>query len=79
MQHQLQGSSEVFRKALKISPADLTTRRYLAANLWQLHLYREAKENLQFILKRQPNDKGSLVLVGMVSENSGDTRRQHVC
>jgi cytochrome c-type biogenesis protein CcmH/NrfG len=72
MQHKLQESSEVLRKALKVRPADLTARRYLAANLWQLHLYHEAKENLQFILTRQPNDKGTRLPLGVVSENSGD-------
>jgi len=50
----------------------VTVRRYLAANLWQLHLYPEAKENLKIILRQQPNDKQAQLLLGMVSENMGD-------
>jgi Flp pilus assembly protein TadD len=72
MRHKLEESSEIYRSALKIDGEDLTTRRYLAANLWQLHLYPEAKKNLQFILARKPDDKGSRLLLGMVSENAGD-------
>ena len=72
MRHKLEESTEIFRRTLKINPTDLAARRYLAANLWQLHLYPEAKENLRFILARQPNDPRSRLLLGMVSENSGD-------
>jgi tetratricopeptide (TPR) repeat protein len=72
MQKKLGESTEVFKRALQISPNDLTVRRYLAANLWQLHLYSEAKQNLKIILNRQPEDKGAKLLLGMVSENIGD-------
>jgi tetratricopeptide (TPR) repeat protein len=72
MQKKLGESTEIFRRALRLSPTDLTVRRYLAANLWQLHIYREARENLEFILKQQPGDRQSQLLLGMVSENMGD-------
>jgi len=72
LQKKLEESSGIFRKALQLRPNDLTMRRYLAANLWQLHLYREAKENLQIILRQKPDDKGAELLLGMVSENMGD-------
>jgi Tfp pilus assembly protein PilF len=71
-QNKLGESTQLFRRVLQISPNNLTVRRYLAANLWQLHLYREAKENLNIILHRQPDDKGARLLLGMVSENMGD-------
>jgi len=68
----LEQSTEIFRRALQVRPNDVTVRRYLAANLWQLHLYPEAKENLKIILRQQPNDKQAQLLLGMVSENMGD-------
>src|SRR6266852_3554514 len=68
----LSESSELFKRALRITPDNLTVRRYLAANLWQLHLYPEAKDNLQIILQRKPDDKPAQLLLGMVSENMGD-------
>ena len=39
--HKLEESTTVFRKALQLVPQDLTVRRYLAANLWQLPPYRK--------------------------------------
>ena len=71
-QGRLEESAELFRRVLQIRPNEGTVRRYLAANLWQLHLYREARENLKIILRQQPNDKQARLLLGMVSENSGD-------
>lgn len=71
-EHKLEASTDLFRRALRIDSANLTVRRYLAANLWQLHRYPEAKENLLIILKRKPDDKAAQLLLGMVSENMGD-------
>jgi cytochrome c-type biogenesis protein CcmH/NrfG len=68
----LEESTRAFRKALQLAPQDSTSRRYLAANLWQLHRYPEAKGELQIILREHPNDAPSRLLLGMVSENSGD-------
>jgi tetratricopeptide (TPR) repeat protein len=72
MDKKLEESSAAFRKALQFAPQDSTVRRYLAANLWQLHHYPEAKRELQIILHEHPNDAQSRLLLGMVSENSGD-------
>jgi tetratricopeptide (TPR) repeat protein len=72
MDKKLEESSAAFRKALQFAPQDSTVRRYLAANLWQLHHYPEAKRELQIILHEHPNDTQSRLLLGMVSENSGD-------
>ena len=72
MDKKLEESNAVFRKALQLAPQDSTARRYLAANLWQLHRYTEAKEQLQILLRENPNDASSRLLMGMVSENSGD-------
>ena len=68
----LEESSTLFRKALQLAPQDSTSRRYLAANLWQLHRYPEAKQELQTLLRQHPNDAAARLLLGMVSENSGD-------
>jgi tetratricopeptide (TPR) repeat protein len=72
MQHKLPESNEALRRAVKLDPSNLTARRYLAANLWQLQQYPEAKTNLQIILKAKPDDASAKLLLGMVSENSGD-------
>jgi len=72
MDKKLDESSTLFRKALQIAPQDSTSRRYLAANLWQLHRYPEAKQELQTLLRQHPNDAAARLLLGMVSENSGD-------
>src|SRR6266851_2753828 len=70
--HKLEESTTVFRKALQLVPQNLTVRRYLAANLWQLHRYSEAKQQLQILLQQQPNDAASRLLRGMVAENTQD-------
>ena len=72
MERKLEDSTGVFERALRVDPKDVTTRRYLAANLWQLHRYPEAKRNLEIILNQAPNDKESRLLLGMVSENMKD-------
>jgi tetratricopeptide (TPR) repeat protein len=65
-------STSWFEKALKSNPADLRSRRHLAANLWQLRRYAEAKQHLKIILKADPADAQAKLLLGMVSEKSGD-------
>jgi Tfp pilus assembly protein PilF len=72
MEKKLEDSTSIFERALKLDQRDATVRRYLAANLWQLHRYREAKENLEIILKDHPDDKQSRLLLGMVAENMKD-------
>ncbi|HEV2715687.1 MAG TPA: tetratricopeptide repeat protein, partial [Terriglobales bacterium] len=72
MDKKLEESTTTFRKALQLAPQDAIVRRYLAANLWQLHRYSEAKRELQIILREHPDDAQARLLLGMVSENSGD-------
>jgi tetratricopeptide (TPR) repeat protein len=72
MEKKFDESTVLFTRALKINPGDLRSREYLAANLWQLHRYVEAKQNLKIILSANPADAQGKLLLGMVSENSGD-------
>jgi tetratricopeptide (TPR) repeat protein len=72
MEKKLEDSTNVFKRAIKMDPQNLTARRYLAANLWQLHRYPEAKQNLELILKQNSNDQASRLLLGMVAENMRD-------
>jgi Flp pilus assembly protein TadD len=72
MEKKLEDSSVFFQCALKLDPSNLIARRYLSANLWQLHRYPEAKQNLELILKQKPNDDPSRLLLGMVAENMND-------
>jgi tetratricopeptide (TPR) repeat protein len=72
MEKKLEDSTNTFKHALKLDPANVMARRYLAANLWQLHRYTEAKQNLELILKQNSNDQASRLLLGMVAENMQD-------
>jgi tetratricopeptide (TPR) repeat protein len=72
MEKKLEESTACFTKALQMDPADLTTRRYLAANLWQLRHPEEAKRHLEIIRKAAPDDRNTVLLLGMVSENLKD-------
>src|SRR6266851_796341 len=72
MDKKLEESTTIFRKALQVAPNNSTVRRYLAANLWQLHSYAEAKKHLQILLQQHPDDAPSRLLLGMVSENTQD-------
>ena len=72
MEKKLEESTSFFEQALRIEPGSLVARRYLAANLWQLHRFAEARQNLQILLKAKPGDPQTLLLLGMVSENTAD-------
>jgi tetratricopeptide (TPR) repeat protein len=72
LEKKLEESTSVFIRELLIAPHDLTIRRYLAANLWQLRRYPEAKHNLEIILSASPRDRSARLLLGMVSENMKD-------
>ena len=72
MDKKLEESTTIFRRALQVAPNNSTVRRYLAANLWQLHNYSEAKKHLHILLQQQPKDAPSRLLLGMVSENTQD-------
>src|SRR5262249_12885521 len=47
MEMKLEESTSFFERALRMDPRALTARRYLAASLWQLHRFAEARQNLQ--------------------------------
>jgi tetratricopeptide (TPR) repeat protein len=70
--HSNLGTVLAMERALKIDPLDLGARRYLAANLWQLHRFVEAKQQLLFVLNVKPDDPQASLLLGMVSENTED-------
>ena len=72
MQQKLEEAGVYFEKALRSDPDNLTVRRDLAANQWQLGRLPEARSNLQRILKSKPGDRPSILLLGMVSENLKD-------
>jgi tetratricopeptide (TPR) repeat protein len=74
MQGKLEESTKFLRQALDVDNQNLELRRYLAANLWQLHRYEEARQNLATLLKAKPGDPQSMFLLGMVSENTGNYR-----
>src|SRR5438552_7443396 len=75
MEKKLDESTSYFQRALKIDPRNSMARRYLAANLWQLHRYAEARQNLRMLLNANPGDPQALLLLGMVSENTRDYAR----
>jgi tetratricopeptide (TPR) repeat protein len=72
MEQKLEEAGVYFEKALKADPENLQVRRDLAANRWQLGHLQEAKTNLRLILKVKPDDRRSILLLGMVSENLSD-------
>jgi len=72
MEKKLEESTNTFQRALKLDSNNSTVRRYLAANLWQLHQYVEAKKNLEILVRQDSADKPALLLLGMVSENMKD-------
>jgi len=72
MERKLEESTSFLERALRIEPGALVARRYLAANLWQLHRFAEARQNLQILIKAKPGDPQTLLLLGMVSENTAD-------
>jgi tetratricopeptide (TPR) repeat protein len=70
MQHRREEADQYFEKALKIDPGNLTVRRNLAADQWQTGRLQEATANLERVLKAQPHDPPTVLLLGMVAENS---------
>ena len=63
---------ESFEKAIDLAPGNLDFRRETAAVQWQLGLMSSAEKNLQYVLTRHPQDSGSILLLGMVKEKTGD-------
>lgn len=75
LQNKWQAALEAFQKAIDLAPDNLDFRREAAAVEWQLDLMPAAEQNLQFVLARQPQDPGSILLLGLVKEKAGDYPR----
>ena len=61
-----------FQKAIDLAPENLDFRRETAAVQWQLGLMSSAEKNLQYVLARHPDDRGAILLLGLVKERNGD-------
>jgi tetratricopeptide (TPR) repeat protein len=68
MEQQLPESTSYLEKALHLNPLDLRTRRNLASNQFQLGRLQAARQNLERILKVEPHETTSILLLGMVYE-----------
>lgn len=72
LQNKWQAALQAFQKAIDLAPDNLDFRRETAAVQWQLGLMPAAEQTLQFVLTRQPQDPGSILLLGLVKEKTGD-------
>jgi len=72
IENKIEESTDLFEKALSIKPQDAGSRRDLSANLWQLHRFAEAKRHLKIVVKESPADPQAKLLLGLVSEKTGD-------
>ena len=72
MEKKLKESSAYLEKALRLNPADSATRRNLASNQFQLGQLDPARQNLERLLKVKPDDRTSVLLLGMVDEELHD-------
>ena len=72
MQQKLPEAGSYFEKAVRIDPGNAKVRRDLAATQWQMGRFLDARKNLEFILSRDPNDKQTILLAGIVAENLND-------
>jgi Flp pilus assembly protein TadD len=72
MEHKLAESNVFLEKALSVDPLSAQTRRNLASNQFQLGDLIPARKNLQLLLKNDPADKTSILLLGMVDEELKD-------
>ena len=72
MEHKLAESNVFLEKALSIDPLSAQTRRNLASNQFQLGDLIPPRKNLQLLLKNDPADKTSILLLGMVDEELKD-------
>jgi len=70
MQQRREEADQYFEKVLKIDPGNVPVRRNLAADQWQLGRLQEATANLEQILRAKPHDPPTVLLLGMVAENS---------
>jgi len=63
---------ENFRTAVDLAPENMAFRRETAAVQWQLGLMSDAEKNLRYVLGKQPDDPGAVLLLGLVKEKTGD-------
>ena len=75
MQGKFHQANTYFERAVKANSADTTARRNLAANQWRLGQLKPAQANLERLVRAQPQDRASILLLGMVSENLHDYPR----
>jgi Flp pilus assembly protein TadD len=66
MQRRPQAAAECFESALTLDPENLGVRRNLATTQWQMGHLAPAQENLELILKADPQDAQTLLLLSMV-------------
>jgi Flp pilus assembly protein TadD len=69
MEQKLPESNRYFQEALRLDPENVSIRRNLAKNQWRLGQFEDAQDNLRRILKVQPRDGETILLLGMVEEN----------
>lgn len=61
-----------FQKAVELEPTNISFRRETAAVQWQLGILPSAEKNLKYVLEKQPDDGGSVLLLGLVKEKEGE-------
>ena len=61
-----------FQKAVELEPTNINFRRETAAVQWQLGMLPSAEKNLEYVLKKHPDDGGSVLLLGLVNEKEGN-------
>ncbi len=61
-------SNRYFEKALQLDPGNAPNRRNLSANQIQLGQYAAARRNLELLLKSNPEDHKSLLMLGLCHE-----------
>ena len=66
IERKLAESDLYFQQALRFDPGNAPVRRNLAKNQWRLGDFESAEENLREVLKAQPGDGESTLILGMV-------------
>jgi len=69
MEQKFTESDRYFEQALQLDPGNTSIRSNLAKNQWRLGEFEGAEANLQKVLKAQPSDGESTLILGMVEEN----------
>lgn len=72
MEHKLADSAMYLKEALALDPNNTAARRDLASTDWQMGHPQEAKQNLLRILRANPQDPPTILLLGMVADNLKD-------